>query len=116
MNSTDNTELNYICCTEEALGQATALANIPLTGTESSTDLKTLLLRCRDLLKRLDQSKVHCWEIEELVPSSDLAIETSRANELQNSLGTMTRLAEPLASPETPTAQPAFKPKEVKDP
>ena len=44
MNSTDNTELNYICSTEAALGQATPLANIPLTGTESPTDLKTLLL------------------------------------------------------------------------
>ena len=59
MNSIDNTELSYICCTEAALGQATALANIPLTGTESTTDLKTLLLRCRDLLKRLEHGKVH---------------------------------------------------------
>ena len=59
MNSTDNTELNYICCTEAALGQATALANIPLTGTESTSDLKTLLLRCHELLKRLDQTNVH---------------------------------------------------------
>ena len=92
------------------------MADIPLTGTESSTDLKTLLLRCQDLHKRLDQSKVHRCEIEELVPSTDLAIVTSRANQLQNSLGTMTRLAERLASQETPTAQPAFKRKEVKDP
>ena len=69
MNSTDNTELNFICCTEAALGQATALANIPLTGTESPTDLKTLLLRCRELLKHLDHTNVHRWEIEELVPS-----------------------------------------------
>ena len=61
MNSTDNRQLNYICCTEAALGQATgtALAIIPLTGTESPTDLKTLLLRCRELLKRLDHSNVH---------------------------------------------------------
>ena len=50
INSTDNTELNYICCTEAALGQATVLANLPLTATESPTDLKTLQLRCRDLL------------------------------------------------------------------
>ena len=59
MNPTDNTELNYICCTEDALGQATALANIPLTGNESPTDLKTLLLGCIELLKRLDHSNVH---------------------------------------------------------
>ena len=76
MNSTDNTELNYVCCTEVVLGQATALANIPLTGTESTSDLKTLLLRCRELLKRLDQTNVHRWEIVELVPSTDLARET----------------------------------------
>ena len=116
MNSTDNTELNYICCTEAALGQATVLANIPLTGTESTSDLKTLLLRCRELLKRLEHTNVHRWEIDELVPSTDLASETSRANGLQNSLRTMTRLADQLASLETPRALPAFKPKEVKDP
>ena len=101
MNPTDNTELNYICCTEAALGQATALANIPLTGNESPTELKTLLLRCRELLKRLDHANVHHWEPEELVASSDLASETSRVNELQNSLCTMTRLADRLASLET---------------
>ena len=59
MNSTDNTRLNYICCTEAALGQATALANIPLAGNESPTNLKTLLLGCRELLKRLDHMNVH---------------------------------------------------------
>ena len=60
MNSTDNTKLSYLCCTEATLAHATALVNIPLTGTESTTGLKTLLLRYRDLLKRLDHGKVHC--------------------------------------------------------
>ena len=115
MNPTENTDINYICCTEAALGQATTLANIPLTGKESPTNLKTFLLRCRGLLKRLDHSNVHRWELDELVASSDLASETLRANELQNSLGTMTWLADRLASLETPHAQPAFKPKEVID-
>ena len=41
---------------------------------------------------------------------------TLRANELQNNLGTLTWEAEWLASLETPTAQPTFKPNEVKDP
>ena len=76
MNSTDNTEQNYICCMEAALGKATALANIPLTGTESTSDLNTHLLRCRELLKRLDYTNVHRWEIDELAPSTDLASET----------------------------------------
>ena len=40
----------------------------------------------------------------------------SRANEMQNSLCTMTRLADRHASLETPQAQLALKPKEVKDP
>ena len=116
MNSTDNTELNYICCTEAALGQATVLTNIPLTGTESTSDLKTFLLRCRELLKRLAQTNFHRWEIDKLVPSTDLACETLRANELQHRLETMTRLADRLASLETPRALPSFKPKDVKDP
>ena len=116
MNSTDNTELNYICYTEVALGQATTLANNPLTGTESTSDLKTLLLRCRELHKHLDHTNVHCWEIHELVPSTDLASETLRANKLQNSLDTMTPLADRLASLEAPRVLPSFKPKEVKDP
>ena len=116
MNPTDNTELNYICCTVAALGQATALANIPLTETESTSDLKTLLLRCRELLKRYYKTNVHRWEIDKLVLSIDLACDTLRANELQNSLDTMTWLADWLASLETPRALPSFKPKEVKDP
>ena len=116
MNSTDNTELNYICCTEAVLGQTTALANIALTRTECTTDLKALLLRCRELLKCLDNSNVHCWEIEELVTSSGLTRKMSCANDLQNSLSTMTRLADRLAFLETPRAQPAFKTKEDKDP
>ena len=115
MTSVDNTELNCICCTEAVLGQATALANIPLTRTEYPTDLKTLLLRCRELLKRLDHTNVHRWEMKELVPSSDLASETLHTNKLQNRLGTMTWLADWLASQETPRSQPAFKSKEVKD-
>ena len=116
MNPIDNTELNYICSTEAALGQATAIANIPLTGNESPTNLKTLLLRCRELLQCLDHSNVHRWELDKLVASSDLASEMTRANELQNSLSTMTRLADRLASLETPQSQPAFKLKEIKDP
>ena len=116
MNPTDNTELNYICCTEGALGQATTLTNIPLTGNESPTELKTLALICRELLKHLDYSNVHRWELEELVATSNLASEMSRANELQNSLYTITRLADRLASLETTQAQPAFKPTEVKTP
>ena len=75
MNPTDNTALNYICCTKAALGQATVLANIYLTGNESPTNLKTLLLRCRELLKRLDNSNVHGLELDELVASSNLASE-----------------------------------------
>ena len=90
MHATDNTDLSYICCTASAHGQATALANIPLTGDESTTDIETLLLRCRDLLKRLDCSKLHGCEIEELIPSTDIAGEHSRDNKLPNSLSTMT--------------------------
>ena len=116
MNPTDNSKLNYICCTEAALGQATAQANIPLTGKESPTDLKTLLLRCRELLKRLDHLNVHHREQDELVAFSDLASEMSQVNELQNSLSTITRLANRLASLETPQAQSTYKPKKVKDP
>ena len=116
MNPTDNTELEYICCTEAALGQATALANIPLTGNESPTNMETLLFRCRELLKCLDHTNVHRWEQDELFASSDLASETSRANELLNSLCTMTRLTDRHASLENRQAQPAFKPKETKDP
>ena len=115
MNPTDNTEMNSICCTEAAPGQATTLANIPLTGTQSTSDLKTLLLRCRDLHKRHDQTNVRCWEIDGPVPSTGLACQTLRANELQNSLDTMTRLADRLASADTPRALPSFKPKKVKD-
>ena len=116
MNSTDNTELNYICFTEAALGQATALANIPITGTESTSDLKTLLLGCRELLRCLDRTNVHYWELDKLVPSTDLASDTLRANKQQNSLDNMTWLAVRLASLETPRARPSYKPKEVKDP
>ena len=115
MNPTDKTELNYICYTEAVLVQATTLTNIPLTGNKSPTVLKTLLLRCRELLKRLDYTNVHSWELDELVASSNLASETTRANELQNSLSIMTHLADQLASLETPQAQPAFKPKKVMD-
>ena len=104
MNPKDNTELNYIYFTAAFLGQATALANIPLTlaGNESPTDLKTLLLRCRELLKGLDHINVHCWELAEHLASSDLASKTSRANKLQNCLCTLTQFADRPASLETP--------------
>ena len=64
MNPQDKTEVHFICATEAALGQATALANIPLSNDQA--DNLVLLERCRDLLKHLD-TKVHCWEIPELV-------------------------------------------------
>ena len=69
MNQQDKTDLLYICTTETALGQATALANIPITGKESHDAIKHLLHQCRDLLKRLDGTVVHCWELPELVPA-----------------------------------------------
>ena len=94
MNQQDKTDLLYICTTEVALGQATALANIPITGNESHDEIKHLLHRSRDLLKRLDGTAVHRWELPELVPASDLASETRRADGLRDSLATMTRLAD----------------------
>ena len=51
MNQQDKTDLLYICTTEAALGQATALANNPISGNESHNEIKYLLHRCRDLLK-----------------------------------------------------------------
>ena len=51
MNQQDKTDLLYICTTETALGQATAHANIPITGNESQDEIKHHLHQCHDLLK-----------------------------------------------------------------
>ena len=51
-----------------------------------------------------------------MIPSTDLACETARANKLQNSLDTMTRLADWLDSLDTTRSQTLFKLKEVEDP
>ena len=73
MNYTDNTKYNFICYTTAAHGQATALANISLIRNKSQGDLKTLLLRSRELLKHLDYINRNHWELVELVASLDLA-------------------------------------------
>ena len=49
----------------------------------------TVVNSSRALLKRHDQTNDHSWEIDVVVPSTDLVSETLRDNELQYSLDSM---------------------------
>src|SRR6266705_2611752 len=110
VNPQDESELHYVCATEAALGQAIALANVPLL--EDNAQNLVLLDRCRDLLKHLN-ARVHRWKIPELVPAQQLYDETTRATALETQVESLTLMGTRLATLETP---PRAKPKEVKDP
>lgn len=95
LNNADNTGLQYICASEQALGQITALAATPAPS--KPEDVLVLLQRCRTVLRRFEG--IQRWG---LVSASDLGIETIRADGLQTRLDTMARLADRLAGLEKP--------------